>query len=253
MSTDETTTRGSQCSVSGGNYEKQIFHIVKNCTIDENPLNTQEESQLGGSSATNDIVIIHEGKEIGVEVKKYLTPDWMQCSIVYGSEQQKWKGSDKCKIPVESRSIFNTFLNELTLFDGEIPPFMKKDITHEEWVEIKNNSKTFHDTYLEIPSDTIRKLYHAKGCHYIQVSDDFGLYHLGEDVCDFQVPLFDLPTRLRVRTKVHSRKNKKGFCSLSVTVACQPTNIKTLPKSPYSLDNIEKLPTIIVHRPTTTN
>jgi len=34
--------------------------------------------------------------------------------------------------------------------------------------------------------------------------------------------MFCLEERLRVRIKVHARKKKNGFCSLSVTVACQP-------------------------------
>ena len=85
------------------------------------------------------------------------------------------------------------------------------------------------------------KLYGEKNCSYIQISEK-GLYHLGNDICDFKVPAFICEQRLRIRTKIHKKKNKKGFCKLSVTIACQPINIKNLINSKYSLDNPMKLP-----------
>ena len=61
------------------------------------------------------------------------------------------------------------------------------------------------------------------------------------------VPLFDLEQQLRIRTKIHTKKNKKGFCSLSVTAACQPKNIKELILSQYTLDNKDKLPGNLIY------
>ena len=81
----------------------------------------------------------------------------------------------------------------------------------------------------------------------MQISDGFGLYHLGEDVCKFGVPIFEPEQQLRVRTKIHARENKEGYCKLSVTVACQPKNINILPKSPYSLDDKNLLPPILTY------
>jgi hypothetical protein len=65
-------------------------------------------------------------------------------------------------------------------------------------------------------------------------------------MCDFKVPEFICDQQLRVRTKIHTRKNKKGFCKLSVTVACQPKNIKDLINSEYSLDDKLKLPNNLI-------
>ena len=65
---------------------------------------------------------------------------------------------------------------------------------------------------------------------------------MGEDVCNFGVPIFETEQQLRVRTKVHAREDTDGFCKLSVTVACQPKNINFLPRSPYSLDDKNRLP-----------
>jgi len=52
----------------------------------------------------------------------------------------------------------------------------------------------------------------------------------------------------KFRTKIHTKKNKKGFCCLSVTVACQPKDIKKLTPSKYSLDNKDKLPPLLIYK-----
>lgn len=234
--------KGFLCSVSGSNYENTIYNIVRNCKINNKLFNTQKEKDLGGSSSRNDIMCNYLFLEdIGIEVKKAKTPDWMQCSIKYINE--KWIScngkNQKCQ------DIFNKLINKLNIYDGSIPPFMLNQITHEEWLKIKKETNKWNDTYIDIPYDTIRTLYLQKGCKYIQISDGFGLYHLGKDICDFDVPIFDIEQRLRIRTKIHTRKNTKGFCNLSVTVACQPKNIKKLITSKFSLDNILKLPSKI--------
>ena len=62
------------------------------------------------------------------------------------------------------------------------------------------------------------------------------------DVCNFNVPEFVCEQQLRVRIKVHSTKNSKGLCKLSVILSCKPKNLQNLLNSPYSLDNKWKLP-----------
>ena len=98
-----------------------------------------------------------------------------------------------------------------------------------------------------IPDDTIKNLYKLKGCKYIQISD-YGLYHLGEDVCEFDIPEFKCKQQIRVRTKIHNKKNKNGYCNLSVIIACQPKDIKQLTKSSYSLDNSKSLPKNLIYK-----
>jgi len=88
----------------------------------------------------------------------------------------------------------------------------------------------------------------SRGCNYIQISNGYGLYHLGHDICNFDVPLFNIEQRLRIRTKIHTRKNKKGFCNLSVTVACQPKDITKVKQSKYSLDDKDKLPVSLIYK-----
>ena len=241
--------KGSGCSVSGKKYELAVYNIVKRTKLNGIEFNTQVETELGGCSSKNDIECNMKeamARDISIEIKKSKTPDWMQCCLKYDDTDKKWIGSKRNKIPEASKTVFEDLISTLTLFNGKIPPFMLKNITHEEWVKIKRETTDFNDVYIDCPSDTIMKLYRKKGCSYIQISDK-GLYHLGDDICDFKVPAFVCDQQLRVRTKIHKRKNKNGFCDLSVTVACQPKNINNLVSSEYSLDNRTKLPTNLVY------
>jgi hypothetical protein len=239
--------KGSGCSISGKKYELEVYNVVKKCELNGNNFNTQNEDELGGCTAKNDIECnMNTERDVSIEIKKSKTPDWMQLLLKYYSTLQKWIGSSKNKIPEASKRVFEDLISTITLFNGNIPPFMERDITHEEWIKTKNETTDFNDIYIDCPPDTIMKLYKEKGCSYIQISGK-GLYHLGNDICDFKVPPFICEQRLRVRTKIHERKNKKGFCKLSVTIACQPKNINNLVNSNYSLDNKMKLPNNLVY------
>jgi len=236
------TLKGSKCSVNGKKYEACIYNIVKKCTINGKKFNTQNITELGGCFCKNDIEcsFICE-KDIPIEIKKLNSPDWMQCSLIYNIETGKWMGSSRNKIPEKSKILFENLLGNTCLFNGKIPPFLLKNVTHEEWKKIKKETGDFSDMYINCPDDTIKKLYREKGCVYIQISEK-GLYHLGKDVCEFGVCEFKCEQNLRIRTKIHSRKDTKGFCKLSVIVSCQPKNSKQIIESRYTLDNIKKLP-----------
>jgi hypothetical protein len=234
--------RGLGCSVSGKKYEFEIYNIVRNCRLNGYIFNTQRLDELGGCNDKNDIQCNRNSiGDVAIEVKKSKTPDWMQCSLKYETKNNKWIGSSKNKIPEASKKIFENLISGVTLFNGNIPHFMLRDITHEEWMKIKKETNDYNDSYIDCPDDTIMKLYGEKNCAYIQISGK-GLYNLGTDICEFNVPEFTCEQRLRVRTKIHERENKNGFCKLSVTVACQPKNINNLANSEYSLDDPMKLP-----------
>jgi len=242
-------SKGYLCSINGNNYEKVIYNITRHAFINNKKFNTQEEDELAGSSPKNDIECNFIGEnDIGIEVKKHNTPDWMQSSIKYNKEIKRWEATLKGKNPIECRELFNRFIHKINLYDGEIPPFIENKVTHEEWVKIKKETKKWDDIYVDIPSDSISKLYKAKGCKYIQISNGYGLFHLGDDICNFDVPFFNIEQQLRIRTKIHTRKNKKGFCNLSVTVACQPKDITKLNISKYSLDDKDKLPISLIYK-----
>jgi hypothetical protein len=234
-------------SVNGKKYELEVFNVVKKCKLNDKFFNIQKENELGGSSNKNDIECnLNQLKDIPIEIKKIKTPDWMQCSLKYDNINNKWIGSLNNKIPNNSKKIFEDILSYKILFNKKIPPFMIEKITHEEWLKIKKETNDFKDTYIDCPNDTIKKLYYEKGCKYIQISEK-GLYHLGNDLCNFNVVEFICEQQLRIRTKIHTRKDKSGFCKLSVTVSCLPKNINKLVNSKYSLDNINKLPNNLIY------
>jgi hypothetical protein len=236
-------TKGKMCSVNGNIYEKKIHDVIKNVMFNNNKFTIQKEADLAGSTCSNDLECILDNKIIGIEAKIYNTPDWMQCSLHHNNGV--WTGSKKGKIPEVSRNIFDNLLSKIVLFNGKIPPFTSKKYTHIQWTSIKLKTHDWDDSYIEIPNDTIKNIYRAKGCYYIQISD-YGLYHLGDDIYNFNVPEFIIDQEIRIRTKIHTKKDKNGFCSLSVTASCKPKNIKHLIKSKYSLDNVKKLPNSLI-------
>jgi hypothetical protein len=233
---------GAGCSVSGKNYE---IKIAKTCTAVRSPymesaFNTQELNTLGGSGADIDIKLNWRSEgDIGVEAKRP-TPDWMQMKL-YKNKEGAWVGVGAGKIPPVSKTVFETIIGAANLFGGKTPTFLDHPVTHAEWTAIKKETPEFKDTYISCGNNTISQLYKAKGCQYIQV-DGKGLYHTGEDTCEFGVPYFECPQQIRIRLKVHTRSNKKGYMCLSVMAAAQPVKLKNLTASKYSLDTAAKLP-----------
>jgi hypothetical protein len=60
----------------------EIHNILKFTFLNNKLFHTQNEKDLGGSKSCNDIECnMHSKNDIGIEVKKAKTPDWMQCSL----------------------------------------------------------------------------------------------------------------------------------------------------------------------------
>jgi hypothetical protein len=236
--------KGSNCSKEGIKYEIAIFDILKNCVIINNnddiiEFNTQSEKELGGCNSKNDIECNWLNKnDIPIEIKKYNTPDWMQCSLIFNNKLNEWQCSNNNKINDNCKLIFAKFIKDKKLFNNKIPIFLTKNISYLDWINIKKNTNDYNDIYFDCPNDTINKLYNLKGCKYIQLSNK-GLYYLNDDICNFNVPKFICEQQFRI--KVHTTNNNNGFCQLSVTMSCKPKNINNLIKSNYSLDNINIL------------
>ncbi len=247
VTTEKSKVKGKQCSIEGSNYEKKIHNILLYTKIDGEAFNTQKEEDLAGSGHGNDIECDYKGKKVGIEVKKCKAPDWMQSSIKL--VDNKWVPTTKGNKNNKSIEIFEKILSDINLYERKTPPFFEKELTHKEWTKIKEETNIWNDFYKNIPNNTINELYKEKGCYYMQVSD-YGLYHLGEDICNFGVPEFTIEQELRIRIKIHTRKDKKGKCRMSVTAACKPKNIKNLEKSKYSLDDVDKLPTNLIYKKT---
>lgn len=227
---------GARCSEQGRLYEclvATICQTVKSSYIDV-PLNTQSQHELGGCSGRQDIMLnYYHVHDIGVEVKR-VTPDWMQMSIC-PTQTATWTPTLKVRIPLEAQEIFMSYVNTMNF---PVPPFFERSITFDEWSHIKSMYK---DRYREVPNETISRAYRAKNTSYIQVNG-YGLYHTGVDVCGFNVPLFACQQFIRIRCKRHGKRDCNGkHVPSSVMMSFRP-KLKTLPKSPYSLDCMERLP-----------
>lgn len=227
---------GARCTEQGRLYERLVATVcqtIKSPLLDI-PLNTQDPQELGGCSGKQDIVLnFRRRNDIGMEVKR-VTPDWMQMSICIG-EDARWTPTAKVRIPLEAQTIFMSYVHAINF---PVPPFLTRPITYVEWTNIK---QMYKDRYHEVPNDIIARAYRAKNTHYIQVNG-YGLYHTGEDVCGFGVPFFECNQYIRVRCKRHGKRDHTGkHVPSSVMMSFRP-QLKTLAKSPYSLDSLSRIP-----------
>lgn len=221
--------------INGKLYEQQIWNICKNIKFNNKIFCTMKKNKLGYD---HDIICNNVKKnDLFIEIKKYNAPDWMQLSI-RPDNVGIWRSGGKNKIPEKSKQLIENIIKNINIFNSNIPPFFNKNITHEEWKTIKKNTSDFNDIYIPCPNNTISQLYKNKRCSYIQISN-YGLYHLGKDICNFNVPYFNCKQVLRIRTKIHKRCNNNGFMCASVIISPKPFIII---KSNYSLDNYQKLP-----------
>lgn len=246
LSINDNKDRGSGCSRSGMTYEYYIWEIVSHCQYDDvSYLCWQDRDELGGNSSNADLILLdHYTNEIPIEIKTKLTaPDWGQCSLKY--QNNRWVVNPRSRQPVEFKNLITSTIDKINgkLFNGKVPKFCNERVTHEEWLDIKSATGDFNDMYIDCPNNMISQGYFAKSCKYVQIGDR-GLYKLTqEDPCGFNVPLFQCSQRLRIRIKVHSKKTKTGYASLSVTASIQPNgHVKS---SPYTLDDLDRLPRCI--------
>ena len=142
--------KGSKSLYNGIKYEQQIYSILKNTYLNGQKFNTQTISELAGSKPINDITCnFLKTKNIGIEVKISSTPDWMQCSLKKDNKN-KWICSENGKIPYKSKLIFDNLIKGKKIFNNKIPPFLNKNLTYNEWKNIKKKDTTFNDQYFKI-------------------------------------------------------------------------------------------------------
>ena len=222
-------------AINGKLYEEKVWKVCNKIKLNNKKFCTMNKNKLGSD---HDIICNNIKKnDLFIEIKKYNTPDWMQLSIK-PDKNGVWRSQGKNKIPKESKILLEKLIKNIKIFNSIIPPFFNKNITHAEWKTIKKNTSDFNDIYVVCPDNTIAKLYGNKGCSYIQISN-YGLYHLGKDVCKFNVPYFKCKQVLRIRTKIHTKCNSNGFIQASVIVSPKPYIKK---KSKFTLDNFDFLP-----------
>tara|TARA_Y100000590_G_scaffold470585_1_gene666599 strand:+ start:941 stop:1846 length:906 start_codon:yes stop_codon:yes gene_type:complete len=239
---------GSKCLESGKEYEKKVFEMVKDCTINNKPFNTQNEEELGGSSCRNDIECDFQGKKIGIECKAKLKTEYIQVDI-HLDENNEWAGPTKRTKKSHPQSVVERYLKEVNkksnLFYGNPPPFKnfktkeEFDIWERDFLKKKKENgdgeKKDYRWYIDTP-DFVAKNYKEKGNSYIQIKGQ-GLYYLESDVCNFGVPKFN-PKKIELRIRC-KRRGKQGCIPSSLTVSAW---VSELDESRYSLDDKDKLP-----------
>jgi hypothetical protein len=246
--------RGKAASDSGKNYEENIHEFMKNTFFRKSKsenfkFNSQSVSELGCHSASaHDITcnsLSHDSKNVGIEIKKANINDWVHCHLKYDPVTK----TITCPNDNPVRAIFHEIIvgNKVLPFSGNIPTFMKRGAkcTVGEW---HKENHLFPSTIISIPSDTIAKIYAAKGCSYIQISG-IGLFHTGVDICNFGVPYFVCNQTLRIYIKNHGGSGT--LMNLSVSAAVQPASMPELRSatSRFSLDNPRRFPNKLIYIP----
>lgn len=245
-------SNGKKAVEGGKKYEKDTHMIIINTYIDNKKFNIQNENELGGSSQKPDMICIYNNKNIMLELKNTIDSEFIQLDVC--KKENEWKSSERSLHP---KSVCERYEREINLqnnlFYGKLPPLNKTreefdkwehDFLNEKSKDEKYKNKKINKDYTWISRDKnfIKLNYKDKGCHYIQIKD-YGLYHLGEDICNFNVPEFN-PEFIKLRLRCKRRKGKNCTPS-SLTLSAYPINLE---KSIYSLDTIAKLPINLIYK-----
>lgn len=205
------------CLNAGRQYELKVVDILSKLKYNNQRLNVQ--ALTAAASHDNDVVFAVREKYYGIECKN-------KGAFEGGGRVLKVINGNLC---VEDIGLIKTLYGEHVAFNGMIPSFLKGDRSKDTWLSEKD---LFHDEYIHVEPTAISEYYKTKGSSYIQVEGK-GLYHTGNDVLEFGVPLFQGDTRLRIRTTKHI--DRKTGVPRDVTVALVFKRA-SLAKSPYCLE-----------------
>ena len=138
--------------------------------------------------------------------------------------EDKWKMEMQSCLTHAASSYLEDILNGEHQKDKleELKFITQKPLTIEEF----NPSTPL--TTIDVNKETISNLYAKNYIDYIQVRD-YGLYHTGRNVANFNVPLFECEQEIRF---IPYYENKKIHLLMSI----KPKNINDIKKSQYSLD-----------------
>jgi len=252
LNSDIKISNGAKAVNNGKKYEKDVYCVVKDTYINDKKFNIQNENELGGNSYRPDMKCIYNNLDIIKELKNDVNAEFIQVDVI---KEETWISKNKSKHPL---SVYKRYEDEINLQDnlfyGILPPLNKTRKEFDEWETVQSklkqkdekykNKKRISKEYSWISKDKhfIKLNYKDKGCHYIQIKD-YGLYHLGEDICNFNVPEFN-PESVKIRLRCKRRQGKNCVPS-SITVSSYPYKLE---KSNYSLDTIEKLPLNLIYK-----
>lgn len=204
-------------SLAGKHYEALVAGLLKLPAV-----------TAGSNKNINDIRLPWKDGFVDIEVKRTI-----------GAEFGQRRAHVQDGVLTIPHPMFQDCIAHTELFGGKIPPFLQKTgFTFPEWDVV---SADFRDEHYPAPSDVIAKYYAEKGNAYIQVKG-YGLYHTGVDICGFGVPYFRCQSHLRIRCKRHGRKCPITGKDIPTSVMASFWVTKPPEVSPYSLDDVSKLP-----------
>jgi hypothetical protein len=199
---------------SGQTYERKV--AAQLATLKFNNVPIQVSQVTAGAGHSNDVSCSISEASIGIECKT-------KGGFEGGGRVLKLVDG---KLSITKDGILKTLLGDHIPFGGSIPSFLRGDSSIETW---NIERELFKDDYISAPSYAIAEYYRLKGSQYIQIEGK-GLYHTGIDVLNLDVPLFEVQTRLRIRTSKHI----KNGVPTDVTIALCMTN-RLVKKSPLCI------------------
>lgn len=157
--------------------------------------------QTAGSTNAQDVVLVVSGQEYGVEVKSKKASEGGQKMFQFRDNRL-----------ILDDQYFSSLIGDYVPFKGEVPSFLKGDKSIEVWMIEKG---MFKGEYISVENDAVTRYYANKGSSYIYIESK-GLYHTGEDPCQFGVPEFRGVTRMRIRCKQHGKSSVPGSVMASL-------------------------------------
>ena len=225
---------------TGDTYEEKIFNICK-----DKKILPEGSSRAGAAGNKADIIFIHNQKNISLEVKNSMNPDYGQKKLDFNSTTKNWNwvGDDVIsKFYTElnlTKNIDNNFepiwYKKRHKVDGKYQVFNNQIYTMEDF---KSDQTKFNNPNIKIALEALFKYYSMKNTYYIQIEGS-GFYHLEKDAANIGTEQFDGEVTLRLRVK-HAGHTKNP------PHACQFLGALKLSKKPtfskYNLEeNLEQL------------
>jgi hypothetical protein len=219
---DKMAKRGANSFKAGMEFEGGLLETLKRTyDVQNGDCLCAFDTVSAGAEEGIDVPFHFRGASYGLEAKTLNASEGGQRKFIVKDGMLQLPDDDRAKI--HKALLPPGFI----LWEGSIPSFLKGDRTQETW---DKEAASFRDVYINADNTTVADFYKKKGTHYIQIEGK-GLYHTGEDPCNFGVPLFTCTTRLRIRCKRHH-----GSVPGTVMAALN-YNKNTLPKSPFCLMN----------------
>lgn len=224
----------------GFKYEKDILTLMKvHGYVSKNFL-LQETA--GCDNTKPDLVLNLKGKDLNIELKESIKCQAGGTSIRYANGVFKLvkdiKGLDQNDIYNLLNDNKHHFDNMLKFHEANNIPF---STSKKKWCESVEKGLLKKTNFsIKCDSSFIENHYNNKDTYYINIGKK-GLYYMGKDIANLGVPKFKADVCLEIRlTRNGSKLNSKGERVCSSTLRVQ-SRIKSLEKSPFSLENIKSL------------